>query len=139
MSCTPWLRSGSWLIFKASGVFNFSQGVMALFAALALFDFMSPTGWVARLFGFTLPTPLAIVATIIVMIALAWLIERIVLRHLVNQEGIILFMATIGLAYVLEGLGDILFGSDVKVLEVGIPQGGLGLPARHPRDLYRET
>jgi len=57
------------------------------------------------------------------MILLAWLIERIMLRHLVNQEPIILFMATIGLAYVLEGMGDILWGSDVKVLDLGIPQG----------------
>jgi branched-chain amino acid transport system permease protein len=57
------------------------------------------------------------------MIALAWLIERLMLRHLVNQEPIILFMATIGLAYVLEGMGDILWGSDVKILDIGIPQG----------------
>ena len=57
------------------------------------------------------------------MIAVAWLIERLVLRYLVNTEPIILFMATIGLAYVLEGLGDILFGSDVKPLDIGIPQG----------------
>ncbi|MDX1593362.1 MAG: branched-chain amino acid ABC transporter permease [Gammaproteobacteria bacterium] len=111
------------LIFKASGIFNFAQGVLALFAALALYDFMSPDGWAAALIGFPLPVPFAILATIGVMIALAWLIERLVLRHLVNQEGIILFMATIGLAYVLEGLGDILFGSDVKALDIGIPQG----------------
>ena len=60
------------------------------------------------------------------MIALAWLIERVMLRHLVNQEPIILFMATIGLAYVLEGTGDILWGSDVKLLDIGIPQGAWG-------------
>jgi len=111
------------LIFKASGIFNFAQGVMALFAALALFDFMSPGGWVDRWFGFTFPTWIAIILTIGVMIIVAWLIERLVLRYLVNQEPIILFMATIGLAYVLEGAGDILFGSDVKVLDIGIPQG----------------
>ncbi len=111
------------LIFKASGIFNFAQGVLALFAALALYDFLAPEGWFNQLFGFTLPVPLAILATAGVMIIVAWLIERLVLRHLVNQEGIILFMATIGLAYVLEGVGDILFGSDVKPLDIGIPQG----------------
>ena len=61
--------------------------------------------------------------TIGVMIILAWLIERLVLQYLIKQEPIILFMATIGLAYVLEGIGDILFGSDVKPLDIGIPQG----------------
>ena len=102
------------LIFKASGIFNFAQGVMALFAALTLVGLMEK---------FSFPIWLAIIGTIVVMIALAWLIERIMLRHLVNQEPIILFMATLGLAYVLEGMGDILWGSDVKVLDLGIPQG----------------
>ena len=102
------------LIFKASGIFNFAQGVMALFAALTLVGLMEK-------FGF--PVWLSIIGTIAVMIGLAWLIERLMLRHLVNQEPIILFMATIGLAYVLEGMGDILWGSDVKVLDIGIPQG----------------
>jgi len=102
------------LIFKASGIFNFAQGVMALFAALTLVGFMEKFG---------MPVWLAIIGTIAVMIALAWLIERVMLRQLVNQEPIILFMATIGLAYVLEGMGDILWGSDVKVLDIGIPQG----------------
>ena len=102
------------LIFKASGVFNFAQGVMALFAALTLVGFMDEFG---------MPVWLAIAGTILVMIALAWLIERLMLRHLVNQDPIILFMATIGLAYVLEGFGDILWGSDVKLLDIGIPHG----------------
>ena len=102
------------LIFKASGVFNFAQGVMALFAALTLVGLMEK---------FNFPVWLAIIGTIAVMIALAWLIERVMLRHLVNQEPIILFMATIGLAYVLEGTGDIMWGSDVKLLDIGIPQG----------------
>ena len=102
------------LIFKASGIFNFAQGVLALFAALTLVGFMEK---------FNMPVWLAIIGTIAVMIALAWCIERFMLRHLVNQEPIILFMATIGLAYVLEGMGDILWGSDVKVLDIGIPQG----------------
>ncbi len=102
------------LIFKASGIFNFAQGVMALFAALTLVGLMEKFG---------MPAWLAIIGTIAVMIALAWAIERFMLRHLINQEPIILFMATIGLAYVLEGFGDILWGSDVKVLDIGIPQG----------------
>jgi branched-chain amino acid transport system permease protein len=102
------------LIFKASGIFNFAQGVMALFAALTLVGLMEK---------FHFPVWLAIIGTIAVMIALAWLIERVMLRHLVNQEPIILFMATIGLAYVLEGVGDIVWGSDVKLLDIGIPQG----------------
>ena len=102
------------LIFKASGIFNFAQGVMALFAALTLVGFMEKFG---------MPVWLALMCTVVVMIGLAWLIERLMLRHLVNQEHIILFMATLGLAYVLEGLGDILWGSDVKLLDIGIPQG----------------
>jgi branched-chain amino acid transport system permease protein len=104
------------LIFKASGIFNFAQGVLALFAALTLVGLMEKLG---------LPAWAAIIATIGVMILLAWLIERLVLQHLVNQDPIILFMSTIGLAYVLEGIGDIMWGSDVKVLEIGIPQGAL--------------
>ena len=102
------------LIFKASGIFNFAQGVMALFAALTLVGLMEKFG---------MPVWLAIIGTIAVMIALAWAIEKFMLRPLVNQEPIILFMATIGLAYVLEGMGDILWGSDVKLLDIGIPQG----------------
>lgn len=105
------------LIFKASGVFNFAQGVLALFAALTLVGLMEKLG---------VPAWVAIVMTVGVMIVLAWLIERLVLQHLVNQDPIILFMSTIGLAYVLEGIGDIMWGSDVKVLEIGIPQGALG-------------
>ena len=123
------------LIFKASGVFNFAQGVFALFAALTLVGYQ--TGQVPfahlinELFGTnyhnwyaSMPNFLAIILTIITMIALAWIIERLVLKHLVNQDPIILFMATIGLAFVLEGVGDLMWGSDVKVLDVGIPSGG---------------
>jgi branched-chain amino acid transport system permease protein len=102
------------LIFKASGIFNFAQGVMALFAGLTLVGVMDKFG---------LPAWAAIIVTIGVMILLAWLIERLVLRHLINQDPIILFMSTIGLSYVLEGVGDMMWGSDVKVLEIGIPQG----------------
>jgi branched-chain amino acid transport system permease protein len=102
------------LIFKASGIFNFAQGVMCLFAALTFAGIMEKTG---------VPWPIAFVLTIGVMVLVAWAVERFVLRHLVNQEPIILFMATIGLAYVLEGVGDILWGSDVKVLDIGLPTG----------------
>ena len=122
------------LIFKASGIFNFSQGVMALFAALTLvglqtgqipFSHLINAVFGTRLhhFGFTLPTLVAILGTVAVMVAFAWLVERFIFRHLVNQEPIILFMATIGLAYFLEGLGDIMWGAEVKRLDVGIPQG----------------
>jgi branched-chain amino acid transport system permease protein len=102
------------LIFKASGIFNFAQGVMCLFAALTFAGIMEKTG---------LPWPIAFVMTMGVMVFVAWAVERFVLRHLVNQEPIILFMVTIGLAYVLEGVGDILWGSDVKVLDIGLPSG----------------
>ncbi len=99
------------LIFKASGVFNFAQGVLALFAALTL---VGITEW-------GVPFYLALPLTAGVMVVLAVGIERLVLRPLVNQEPIILFMSTIGLAFFLEGLGDTLWGSNVKKLDAGIP------------------
>src|SRR5829696_7257482 len=70
------------LIFKASGVFNFAQGAMVLFAALPLVRLMEKMPFVA-----------AVAVTLLIMVVLAWAIERLVLRHLVNQEGIVLFMA----------------------------------------------
>jgi branched-chain amino acid transport system permease protein len=99
------------LIFKASGVFNFSQGVMVLFAALTLVGLMERG----------IAVPIALGLTALVMILLAFLIERIVLRPLVNQEHIILFMATIGLNFFLEGFGEMLWGANVKKLDVGLP------------------
>lgn len=113
------------LIFKASGIFNFAQGVFALFAGLALYDFIADDGWFYHVFGFVLPVWAGIIATMGVMVIVAWLVEFLVLRHLVNQEPIILFMSTIGLAYFLEGLGDTLFGSDVKPLDIGLPYGAV--------------
>jgi len=74
-------------------------------------------------FGWEVPALLAIVLTIAVMVLLAWLVQVLVMRHLVNQEPIILFMATIGLAFFLEGVGDLMWGSDIKKLDVGLPQG----------------
>jgi branched-chain amino acid transport system permease protein len=99
------------LIFKASGVFNFAQGVMVLFAALTLVGLMERG----------VPVVLALALTMAVMVLLAFVIERIVLRPLVNQEHIILFMATIGLNFFLEGFGEMLWGANVKRLDVGIP------------------
>jgi branched-chain amino acid transport system permease protein len=99
------------LIFKASGVFNFAQGVMVLFAALTLVGLMERGA----------PIVVALALTMGVMVALAFAIERVVLRPLVNQEQIILFMATIGLNFFLEGFGELVWGSDVKKLDVGIP------------------
>jgi branched-chain amino acid transport system permease protein len=99
------------LIFKASGVFNFAQGVMVLFAALTL----------VGLLEHKVPVPAALALTALVMVALAFAIERVVLRPLVNQPHIILFMATIGLNFFLEGFGEMLWGANVKRLDVGIP------------------
>jgi len=99
------------LIFKASGVFNFAQGVMVLFSALTL------VGLLER----GVPAPIALALTVAVMVALAFAIERLVLRPLVNQEHIILFMATIGLNFFLEGFGEMVWGANVKKLDVGIP------------------
>ena len=122
------------LIFKASGIFNYAQGVLALFAALTLVGFQNGQIPFAHLinavsgtdlheFGWHLPAIVAIVLTGAVMVGLAIIIERYVLKHLVNQAPIILFMATIGMAYFLEGLGDIMWGADIKKLDVGLPQG----------------
>jgi branched-chain amino acid transport system permease protein len=105
------------LIFKASGVFNFAQGAMVLFAALTLVGLMERG----------VPVLLALIVTAMVMVLLAMLIERMMLRHLINQEGIILFMATIGLDFLLQGVGQIAWGSNVKVLDVGIPNQSFDL------------
>jgi branched-chain amino acid transport system permease protein len=104
------------LIFKASGVFNFAQGSMVLFAALSfvrLLDMLKDT---------FAPMLLALAITIAMMIALAMLVERLVLRPLVNQPAISLFMATLGIAYFLDGFGQAIWGSDIYTLDVGIPK-----------------
>jgi branched-chain amino acid transport system permease protein len=101
------------LIFKASGVFNFAQGSMVLFAALTFVGLLENG----------VPLLLALPATLLVMWVLAVLVERIVLRPLVNQEQIILFMATIGIFYLLEGGGQLIWGSQVRVLDIGLPSG----------------
>jgi branched-chain amino acid transport system permease protein len=102
------------LIFKASGVFNFAQGAMVLFAALTLVRLME---W--------MPWPLAFALSLGIMVLLAAAIERLVLRPLVNQDGVILFMATIGLSFFLEGFGQSLWGSDVYALDIGMPKDPL--------------
>lgn len=123
------------LIFKASGVFNYAQGVMCLFAALTLVGFQTGQVPFAHLINVVFGTEyhhwsngmnsfLAIVLTIIVMIGFAYIVERFVLKHLVNQVPIILFMATIGLALFMEGFGDLMWGANIKRLDLGIPSGG---------------
>jgi branched-chain amino acid transport system permease protein len=122
------------LIYKASGIFNYAQGVMALFAAMTLVGMMEGRvpfshlinavfGTEIHHFGWHLPGLAAILLTMVIMVALAWVVNQLIFRHLVNQEPIILFMATIGLAYFLEGFGDMMWGSDIKKLDVGLPQG----------------
>ena len=122
------------LIFKASGIFNFAQGVMALFAAMTLVGIMEGQvpfshlinaifGTDVHHFGWHVPALFAILLTVGVMVVLAMAVQKFVMGHLVNQEPIILFMATIGLAYFLEGLSDLMWGSEIKKLDVGLPQG----------------
>jgi branched-chain amino acid transport system permease protein len=113
------------LIFKASGVFNFAQGAMVLFAALAMARFAE---WIPKLLGFEsqiIGNIIGFVCAVAVMFVLAWLIERLVLRHLVNQEGATLLMATLGITYFLEGLGQTIFGSDIYKIDVGLPKDPL--------------
>ena len=123
------------LIFKASGIFNYAQGVMALFAAMTLVGVQEGQvpfthlinaifGTQYHHFGWHINAFVAILVAALVMLLFAYLVERYVLKHLVNQEPIILFMATIGLAYFMEGFGDLMWGSNIKTLDVGIPQGG---------------
>ncbi|MBM3568600.1 MAG: branched-chain amino acid ABC transporter permease [Alphaproteobacteria bacterium] len=100
------------LIFKASGVFNFAQGAMTLFAALSL----------VRLIEITNSILLSMALTVVIMMALAYVIERLVLRPLVNQDVIIMFMATIGMTFLIDGFGQLVWGSDVYPLNLGIPQ-----------------
>jgi branched-chain amino acid transport system permease protein len=110
------------LIFKASGVFNFAQGAMVLFAALAMARFSE---WIPRWLGMDnlfMANVLAFAVAVMVMFVVAWLIERLALRYLVNQEGATLLMATLGIAYVLDGIGQTIFGSDIYKIDVGMPK-----------------
>jgi branched-chain amino acid transport system permease protein len=110
------------LIYKASGVFNFAQGAMVLFAALAMARFAE---WVPVWTGITNPVAANLIAFVIagfLMFVVAWIIERLVLRHLVNQEGTTLLMATLGISYFLDGIGQTIFGSDIYKIDVGMPK-----------------
>jgi branched-chain amino acid transport system permease protein len=110
------------LIFKASGVFNFAQGAMVLFAALAMARFSE---WIPQWTGLTgkwMPNILAFAAALVVMIIVAWLIEKLVLGKLVNQEGVALLMATLGVSYFLDGFGQTIFGSSIYKIDVGMPK-----------------
>ena len=99
------------LIFKASGVFNFAQGAMVLFAALSL----------ARM-AEVMPFWAALALAVAIMVALAFTVERLVLRPLVNQDGVVLLMATLGVAYFLDGFGQLVWGSDIYKIDLGIPK-----------------
>ncbi|MDE9450411.1 branched-chain amino acid ABC transporter permease [Aliiroseovarius sp. Z3] len=122
------------LIFKASGIFNYAQGVMALFAALTLVGIQQGQvpfshlinavfGTEIHHFPWHVPSIIAIILAAGVMVLFAYLVEKYILQHLIGQPDIILFMATIGLAYFMEGFGDIMWGSEIKTLDVGLPQG----------------
>ncbi|WP_296448908.1 branched-chain amino acid ABC transporter permease [Rhodoferax sp. UBA5149] len=118
------------LIYKASGVFNFSQGAMVLFAALAMARFSE---WIPLWTGVSNPIIANLAAFVLaglVMFLVAWLIERLVLRHLVNQEGTTLLMATLGIGYFLDGIGQSIFGSDIYEIQIGMPKDPIFLLER---------
>src|SRR3954470_12302799 len=117
------------LIFKASGVFNFAQGIMVVFAALTLVGIYAAL----RRWGVTpgdVAAYAALVLTLVVMLVLAFAVERLMLRPLVNQPDIILFMATFGLTYLLIGLGELVFGGEPKVMitdALYLPKGAIDI------------
>ena len=110
------------LIYKASGVFNFAQGAMVLFAALAMARFSE---WIPVYTGMDnlfVANFLAFIGAGVMMFGVAWLIERLALRHLVNQEGTTLLMATLGISYFLDGIGQTIFGSAIYKIDIGMPK-----------------
>ncbi len=110
------------LIFKSSGVFNFAQGAMVLFAALAMARFSE---WANAALGgnsLFLANLIAFVGAGATMWLVAWAVERFVLRKLVNQEGATLLMVTLGITYILEGVGQTIFGSEIYNIDVGMPK-----------------
>jgi len=107
------------LIYKASGVFNFAQGAMVLFAALAT----------ARL-AEHMPLALAALLALALMIVFAWLVERLVLRPLVNQSAVALLMATLGISFFLEGFGQAIWGNDIYSINLGLPKEPMILGAQ---------
>ncbi len=98
------------LIYKASGVFNFAQGPMTLFAAFALVSFSA-----------FLPLGFSLVGVLVIMVALAYVVERVMLRPLVARPPLVLFMATIGLGFFLEGVAQAIWGTQPRGLDLGIP------------------
>ena len=110
------------LIFKASGVFNFAQGAMVLFSALAMARFSEWIPKALHLDSRLLANLLAFAAALLLMIAVAWVIERLVLGKLVNQEGVTLLMATLGISYFMDGFGQTLFGNDIYKIDIGLPK-----------------
>lgn len=110
------------LIYKASGVFNFAQGAMVLFAALAMARFSE---WIPQWTGLeskVLVNLLAFAVALVCMVVVAYLIQKFVLGKLVNQEGVALLMATLGISYFLDGLGQTIFGSSIYKIDVGMPK-----------------
>ncbi len=110
------------LIYKASGVFNFAQGAMVLFAALAMARLAQ---WIPQQTGIDNPIAANVLAFMLaaaLMFVVAWVIERLVLRHLVNQEGTTLLMATLGISYFMEGAGQTIFGSSSYQINIGMPK-----------------
>src|SRR5437773_2565480 len=107
------------LIYKASGVFNFAQGAMVLFSALAMARFADWIPLWTGLQGKLLVNLLAFVLAMGVMIIVAWLIEKLALGRLVNLEGITLLVAALRIAYVLDGVGQTLFGYLISKIDVG--------------------
>jgi len=111
------------LIYKASGVFNFAQGAMVLFAALAMARFAEwIPQWVPALANPIVANVLAFALALGVMVLVAIAVEKLALSRLVNQEGITLLMATLGFTYFLDGLGQTLFGNDIYKIDVGMPK-----------------
>jgi branched-chain amino acid transport system permease protein len=110
------------LIYKASGVFNFAQGAMVLLAALAMARL---SAWIPKGLGIDsklVGNLLGFIGAALLMVAVAWLIERLCLSKLVNQEGITLLMATLGISYFLDGAGQMVFGSDIYKIDLGMPK-----------------
>ncbi|HLR78003.1 MAG TPA: branched-chain amino acid ABC transporter permease [Burkholderiaceae bacterium] len=115
------------LIYKASSVFNFAQGIMVLFAALAMARFSQ---WIPAWIGIEsklLANILAFMVAAALMLVFAWLVERLALRYLVNQPEASLLMVTIGIGLFLEGFGQIVFGSNVYTIDIGMPNDPLFL------------
>ncbi len=110
------------LIFKASGVFNFAQGAMVLFAALAMARLAE---WIPPLIGIEsrlMANVIAFALALAIMIVFAWLVERLVLRYLVGQEAVVLLMATLGVTYFIDGIGQTIWGSDIYEINLGLPK-----------------